>query len=125
MKDITRDVARPSKARSALSNNPRRLSGIDMRSRRGRRFKDIVDALVAEFGDTNPVALREVASLRFSLEETQADVVNGVARAREDLVRLSNLIARRETILRQASTPRDQTPDLATYLAAKRAEANS
>jgi hypothetical protein len=125
MKDITSDVSRPSKTRSALSNNPRRLSGIDMRSSRGRRFKDIVNALVDEFGDANPVALREVASLRFSLEETQADVVNGVARAREDLVRLSNLIARRETVLRQASAPRDQTPSLAEYLAAKRAEANS
>jgi hypothetical protein len=96
-----------------------------MRSRQGRRFKDIVDALVAEFGDANPVALREVASLRFSLEETQADVVKGIARAREDLVRLSNLIARPETVLRQTSSPRDTAPSLSEYIASLNAETGS
>jgi hypothetical protein len=86
MKDITRDVARPKKLRSAMTNDPYRLPGIDMRTRRGRRWRDIVDALISEFGSSNPVGLRELAGLKFSLEETQAEVVKGNGKAREDLV---------------------------------------
>ncbi len=89
-----------SKRRSRLTNNPHKLDGVDMRTQRGRRYRDIVDALVAEFGADNPVALRELAGLKFTLEQTQAAVVAGDQRAREDLVRISNLVARRERELR-------------------------
>ena len=117
MLDMTTAEARPKKLRSGLTNNPHRLDGVDMRTQRGRRYRDIVDALIAEFGTANPVGLRELAGLKFSLEQTQADVIRGIASAREDLVRLSNLVARRETTLRQAGAPRDQTPSLSEYLA--------
>jgi hypothetical protein len=87
--------------RSIMTNDPRRLDGVDMRTSAGRRYRDIVDQLAIEFGAVNPVALRELAGLRYTLEQTQAAVVAGDARARSDLVRV-NLIARRELSLREA-----------------------
>jgi hypothetical protein len=112
MLDKTTAVARPKKLRSAMTNDPFRLPGIDMRTGRGRRWRDIVDALIAEFGSANPVGLRELAGLKFSLEETQAEVVKGNGKAREDLVRLSNLLARREAAMRSAGGQRDTTVTL-------------
>ena len=42
----------------------------------------------------------------------------GDQRAREDLVRISNLVARREAVMREAGRPaRDQTPSLADIIA--------
>jgi hypothetical protein len=115
---------RPLSQRSGLTNNPYRLDGVDMRTERGRRYRDIVDALIAEFGSANPVGLRELAGLKFTLEQTQAAVVAGDQRAREDLVRISNLVARREAVMREAARPaRDLTPSLDEYLAANRGEA--
>jgi hypothetical protein len=90
-----------SKRRSILTNDPRRLPGVDMRSEHGRRFRDIVEALVAEFGPVaDTVRLRELAGLKFSLEHVQARAVMGDASACADLVRMSNLIIRREQELR-------------------------
>jgi hypothetical protein len=100
----TAHSARVSRARDRpLVGDPRRLDGVDMRTSAGRRYRDIVDQLAIEFGvSVNPVALRELAGLRYTLEQTQAAVVAGDARARSDLVRVSNLIARRELSLREA-----------------------
>lgn len=120
--DMTTAAARPKKLRSGLTNNPYRLDGVDMRTERGRRYRDIVDALIAEFGASNPVGLRELAGLKFTLEQTQASVVAGDDRAREDLVRISNLVARREAALRASGTQPDTTPSLAEYLAANHSE---
>jgi hypothetical protein len=94
---------RLNRRRAIMTNDPRRLSGIDMRTSAGRRYRDIVDQLAAEFGAVDPVALRELAGLRYTLEQTQAAVVAGDASARSDLVRVSNLIARRERELRESS----------------------
>jgi hypothetical protein len=93
---------RLNRRRAVTTNDPRRLSGVDMRTSAGRRYRDIVDQIAVEFGAVNPVALRELAGLRYTLEQTQAAVVAGDARARSDLVRVSNLIARRELALREA-----------------------
>jgi hypothetical protein len=109
---------RPRKLRSGLTNDPRRLAGVDMRSAGGRRYRDLVDQLVSQFGEANLEAVRELAGLRFSLEQCQASVVNGDVRAREDLVRLLNLIGRREKELRASQHHLRLTPpDLATYIA--------
>jgi hypothetical protein len=116
MLDKTILAGRPRTVRSGLTNNPHKLDGVDMRTRRGRRYRDIVDAVIAEFGSGNPVALRELAGLRFTLEQIQARVVTGDPRACEDLVRVSNLVARREGVMREAGAHRDQTPSLAEYV---------
>jgi hypothetical protein len=86
-----------------LVGDPRRLDGIDMRTRAGQRYRQVVEALVAEFGSADKIALREPAGLRYTLEQTQAAVVAGDARERSGLVRVSNLIARRERELRESS----------------------
>jgi hypothetical protein len=71
---------RLNRRRAITTNDPRRLDGIDMRTSAGRRYRDIVDQLAAEFGVVNPIALRELAGLRYTLEQTQAAVVAGDAR---------------------------------------------
>ncbi len=87
--------------RSILTNDPRRLPGVDMRSEHGRRYRDIIESLISEFGpNADPIRLRELGGLKFSLEQIQVQVVTGSQRACGDLVRLSNLIARREGELR-------------------------
>jgi hypothetical protein len=87
--------------RAAATNDPRRLPGVDMRSSRGRRFRDLVEALALEFGTADTARLRELASLKFNLEQLQALVVGGDSTASSDLVRLSNLITRREKEMRR------------------------
>ena len=96
--------APPSAAnRSIITNSPHRLPGVDMRSAAGRRFRDLVDAVIAEFGNANPEAIRELAGLRFTRDQVQGDVVTGAKpRAAEDLVRIGRLITRLEATLRQA-----------------------
>jgi hypothetical protein len=97
-------AARPDPLRDRpLTSDPRRLVGVDMRSLGGRRYRAIVEHLAAEFGTANAIALRELAGLRYTLEQTQAAIVSGDTRARTDLVRISNLIARRERELRERS----------------------
>jgi hypothetical protein len=112
MLDMATAEARPRKLRSGLTNNPHRLAGVDMRTQRGRRYRDIVDALITEFGSANPVALRELAGLKFTLEQIQARVVTGDPRACEDLVRVSNLVARREAVMRGSGGQRETTVTL-------------
>ncbi len=100
---MTSVVERPKKARSGLTGNAYFLPGVDMRSPRGRRYRDIVAGLIATFGDSDPDALRDLATSRLALEDVQAEVIAGVASAREDMVRIGNLIARREAALREAA----------------------
>jgi hypothetical protein len=52
---------RLNRRRAIMTNDPRRLDGIDMRTSAGRRYRDIVDQLAAGFGAVNPIALRELA----------------------------------------------------------------
>jgi hypothetical protein len=90
------------KLRNAQTNNPHRLAGVDGRTSYARRFADILTALAVEYVGLDPVALRELAGLKLTLELTQAAVIEGDRKARVDLVRISNLIARRERELREA-----------------------
>jgi hypothetical protein len=60
--DMKKAAPRPRNNRSGLTNNIFRLPGVDMRSPRGRRYRDLCDALIAEFGDADPAGLRELAT---------------------------------------------------------------
>jgi len=88
--------------RSKLTNDASRLPGIDRRSASGRRFRDLFEAVAAEFPTASPIALRELAALRFTLEREQGAIVNGTDRSLEDLIRVSNTIERKERRLRLA-----------------------
>ncbi len=113
---------RPAKLRSRFTNDPSFLPGVDRRTRDGRRYQDIVLAVVAEFGPANPVALRELAALRFTLEREQGAIVSGGhQRSLEDLVRLTNTVERKERALRTAKRMASAKPPQALHarLAAK------
>jgi hypothetical protein len=108
--------------RSMMTSDPFRLDGVDMRSPRGRRFRDIVDTLIADGFDAAGVdALREMAGFKFSLEEAQAAVISGNAAARNDVVRLANLIVRCQKEIREVARqkPAARAPNLHEYLAAE------
>jgi hypothetical protein len=94
----------PDRLPISRNHDPFKIAGVDMRSEQGRRFRDLAALVIAEHGpDLDPVKVRELAGLRLSVEITQAALVNGDPKARNDLVRLSNLAKRAERELR-AST---------------------
>jgi hypothetical protein len=71
-----------------------------MRTSDGRRHSRIADGLIRDFGQVDPVRLRELAGLKFTAEKTQAAFVGGDMRARADLIRLRTIIAQIEADLR-------------------------
>ena len=104
------DVRHP-RARSRITNNVREsLVGVDGRSERARRYRDLLEGLIVEFGPGEPDKLRALAAMKLSLEATQAAVINGDVLRSEDLVRLANLISRREKELRAKQRQRQVEP---------------
>jgi hypothetical protein len=119
--DCETSLVRSAHVRSKITNQLRAsLSGVDGRSERGRRWRDILEALIAEYGLGWPDRLRELASLKLSLEATQAAVINGDTLRSEDLVRLANLITRRERELKaKARAAAGSPPSLRGKLAGR------
>jgi hypothetical protein len=120
---------KPIKLRNGATNNPRRIAGVDGRTSNARRFADILTQLSVEYLDVDPVALREIAGLKLTAEICQAAAIDGSDRqARSDLVRVSNLIARREKELRAtlakstAAAPAPSVRDLLAEHEANRAD---
>jgi hypothetical protein len=107
---VTTDVRHP-RARSRITNNIREsLVGVDGRTERARRYRDIVEGLIVEYGPGEPDKLRALAAMKLSLEATQAAVINGDVLRSEDLVRLANVISRREQELRAKQRKREVEP---------------
>jgi uncharacterized protein (DUF1501 family) len=62
---------RPANIRSRITNRLRESpAGLDGRSERGRRWRDLLEVLIAEYGTADPEKLRETAALKLSLEAT-------------------------------------------------------
>lgn len=93
------------------------LPGLDLRSQEGRRYRTVIEELVAEYGERELTRLRELAGLRISLEIVQVEAMRGSVRAREDSVRISNIICRRETELRARTSAKGANADTAPSLA--------
>jgi len=105
-------IERHPKGRARITNKIRiSPAGVDGRSERARRWRDVIDALIAAYGASEPDKLRELATLKLSFEATQAAVINGDVLRSEDLVRLANLISRRERELRAAAHKREVERD--------------
>lgn len=100
-------ASRPSKLRSAITNDPFVLAGIDGRSAAGRRYRDIIHGLLNEYGDGDLDRLRELAALKMTREAAQFAAVSGDPTASENLVRVSNVIARCEKLLRARARQRE------------------
>ncbi len=116
----------PRNLRSVMTNKPFAMAGVSGSSAVGRRYRDVVDALITEFGDADFDRIRELATLKVTREATQAAALKGDAEACETLIRLGNLIARREKELgrvagRQASAA--SSPSLRARLAEKHGSA--
>jgi hypothetical protein len=115
----------PERLPISKTHNPFKIAGVDMRSEHGRRFRDLAALVIAEHGpDFDPVKVRELAGLRLSVEIAQAALVNGDPKARNDLVRLSNLAKRAERELRASkrATPAVSPVSLEQHLARRSAE---
>jgi hypothetical protein len=118
--DSALTVERFPRGRSRITNKVRASPlGLDGRSERGRRWRDLIDGLIAAYGADEPDRIRELATLKLSLEATQAAVINGDILRSEDLIRLANAITRCEKPLRARARVREaQAPahGLASYL---------
>ncbi|PPD09756.1 MAG: hypothetical protein CTY36_02725 [Methylocystis sp.] len=117
------------KARAVVTNDPRRLAGIAMHSAHGRRFRDIAEEVMKEFGPDAPTTkVRELSTLRMTLEGMQSAAIAGDPNAADTIVRLSHSIARLESSLRRrraaqvAMTP--PANSLANIIARHRREAD-
>jgi hypothetical protein len=112
---------RSRKAHARLTNNLRELHGVDGRSAEGKRYRDLLDSLIMEFGAHDPIRLRELAGLKYTQELTQAAAIKGDSTACENLVRLCNLVSRRERELRAIKRVESSKPpqSLHARLAAK------
>jgi hypothetical protein len=111
-------VARRSRIhRSKISNGTLMLRGIDGRSAEARRYRDLLESYSAEFGpaaQTEPVMalIRQAAGLTVQAEGMQAAIVRGEAIDVEQLVRVTNALARTLNALRSRRKPKRQ-PTLA------------
>jgi hypothetical protein len=126
MLEGTAAVERSPRLRAKVTNNLwQSPDGLDQRSPRGRRWRDLLDGLIAEYGTAYPEKLRSLAVLKLSLEATQAAVLRGDILRSEDIVRLENLIGRRERKLgakaRAREAERPATSALDGYLKLKAA----
>jgi hypothetical protein len=101
----------PERLPISKNHDPFKIEGVDMRSQHGGRFRDLAALVIAEHGpDFDPVKVRELAGLRLSVEIAQAALVNGDPKARNDLVRLSNLAKRAERELRASKRAAPAAP---------------
>lgn len=119
-----RPVQRPSRQRSAVTNGSKMLVGIDGSSAMARRYRDLVEGLCAEFGESLTEAerlqVRNAASLQLHAEDLTGRLVRGEAVEPEDITRANNGATRALAGLRRhrrgGKGPR---ADLRAYLAGK------
>jgi hypothetical protein len=93
-------AARPLTVRSALTNDPLKLRGIDGRSVDARRYRDVAIALADDLGgqdklnESSKILVRQAAALTVQVEGLQSKIVAGGAIDMEQLTRLSNVLGR-------------------------------
>ena len=93
-------AVRPPTIRSAQTNDPLLLRGVDGRSVAARRYRDVVIALANDLGGqdrlskSSKLQIRAAASMTVSIEELQARLVNGEDIDLEQLSRLQNALSR-------------------------------
>ena len=93
-------ASRPLTVRSALTNDPLALRGVDGRSMAARRYRDVAIALADELGGQDKLSepakilVRQAAALTVQVEGLQSKIVAGEEVDTEQLVRLSNVLGR-------------------------------
>lgn len=124
MLDCAQSVPRPATVRSALTNDPLKLRGIDGRSMDLRRYRDLVLAFVDDLGgadqasEADKALARQAAGAIVASEGLQARIISGELVDLEQATRLQNAANRFLRALRtRHRKPRQVT--LAEYLAAR------
>ena len=93
-------AARPLTVRSAATNDPLFLRGVDGRSMVARRYRDVALALADDLGgqdrlnEPSKILVRQAAALTVKVEELQSKIVTGEDVDLEQLTRLSNVLGR-------------------------------
>ena len=121
----------PTKGRSRISNGTKLLPDVDGRSLWARRYRDVYAALVADAGGDDVVSeaakaiMRRAATLATELERREAAFAQAGCASGDDLdmfARVSGTLARLLERVGIERKPRDITPKLADYIAAKGAQ---
>lgn len=102
---------------------------LDLRTRAGKLFVATRDAIIADLGGRDELSRAELelvdraAGLATRLNAADAELLDGSAQslAASEYATLANSLNRILSTLGLRRRPRDVTPDLRTYLAAKRA----
>src|ERR1700734_1602054 len=98
--DSSAVVARPRTIRSAVTNDPLLLRGVDGRSMVARRYRDVAIALADDLGgqeklsEPSKILVRQAAALTVQVEGLQSKIVAGEDVDLEQLTRLSNALSR-------------------------------
>jgi hypothetical protein len=91
---------RPLTVRSALTNDPLLLRGVDGRSVEARRYRDVAIALADDLGgqdrlsEPSKILVRQAAAMTVQVESLQSKIVSGEDVNLEQLTRLSNVLGR-------------------------------
>jgi hypothetical protein len=91
---------RPVNNRSAVTNDPLMLRGVDGRTVVARRYRDVAIALAddlggqSELGEPTKILIRQAAALTVQVETLQSKIVAGKDVNLEQLTRLSNVLGR-------------------------------
>jgi hypothetical protein len=93
-------ASRPLTVRSAVTNDPLFLRGVDGRSIVARRYRDVAIALADDLGgqdrlsEPSKILVRQAAALTVQVESLQTKIVSGEDVNLEQLTRLSNVLGR-------------------------------
>ena len=119
-------ISRPLTVRSAATNDPLWLRGVDGRSAVARRYRDVAIALADDLGgqdtldEASKVLVRQAAALTVQTETMHSKVVAGEVVDDEQLTRLSNALSRTLQRLGRKRAPKG-APSLKDYIESKRA----
>jgi hypothetical protein len=118
--------------RSRVTNHEDLLPGLDGRSPGARRFRDLVNAYIADAGGIENCSavklglLRRLASITVMTEALEVKIVNGNGSDADvdigEMCNLASTVVRLSQRLGINRVARDVTPTLADYLDAKTAE---
>src|SRR5580693_5835733 len=98
--DSSSVAERPLTVRSATTNDPLLLRGVDGRSMIARRYRDVAIALADDLGgqdklsEPSKILVRQAAALTVQVEGLQSKIVAGADVDIEQLTRLSNSLSR-------------------------------
>src|ERR1700733_2038012 len=93
-------AGRPLTVRSAVTNDPLFLRGVDGRPLAARRYRDVAIALADDLGgqdklsEPSKILVRQAAALTVQVEGLQTKIVSGEDVNLEQLTRLSNVLGR-------------------------------